>query len=264
MFGKSFFAFFFKLSLLLLLLFYSIFHCSKRAAGSLFLGSLQEWRRQSCRGEAAWEVRWGQKASAFPGKNLSLHISSCLGFNNVIASTWWEKGQKMGLSGGIPTPGFLNATRSSKVSLWSPVLEPFLSRGWTSGSYLDRWGRQQAKLAFGHTYTSQILVLAQDWTSRWFKLEQPRGCSNLSQLESLLGPVLPAKACWITAGPRKAPAHPCMAYTRGPGSRWHENVRASPSWCFRTALIPSCCCRKLVSGPRESVLMVFLVWFWGP
>lgn len=215
--------------------YYFIFCCLKRekiSARSVSLGSLQERSRQSCRGEAAWEVKWGQKASAVPGKNLSLCISSCLGFDSVIASTWREKGRKAGRSGGIPTLGFLNATRSPKVSLWSLVLEPSQNRVWTSGSYLDRWGREQANLAFSHTYTSQIPALAQDWTGRWFKLEQPRGCSNLSQLESLLGPVLPAKVCWITAGPRKAPAHPYMAYTRGPGSRWHENVRADPSLCF--------------------------------
>lgn len=145
-----------------------------------------------------------------------------------------------------------------------PLKHYSLNGVWASSSYWDRWGREQEKLALGHVYTSQILELAQDWTGRWFKLEQPRGCSNLSQLESLLGLVLPAKVCWITAGPWKPPAHPGMAYTRGPGSRWHENVRAVPSWCFRTALIPSDCCRKLVSGPREPVLMVFLVWFWRP
>lgn len=168
----------------------------------------------------------------------------------------------MGLNSGHSW--ILDVTRSSKVSVWRLIPGTSLNGVWTSSSYWDRSGRQQAKLSFVHVSTSQILELAQDWTGRWFKLKQPCGCSNLSQLESLLGLVLPAKVCWIIAGPWKPPAHHCMAFTRGPGSRWHENVRAGPSWCLRTTLIPSHCCRKLVCVPRKPVLMVFLVWLWRP
>lgn len=32
---------------------------------SLSLGSLQEWRHESCRGEAAWEVKEGRKRQLF-------------------------------------------------------------------------------------------------------------------------------------------------------------------------------------------------------
>lgn len=166
----------------------------------------------------------------------------------------------MGLNSGHSW--ILDTTRSSKVSLWRLTPETSRNGVWASSSYWDRWGRQQANLAFVHVSTSQILELAQDWTGRWFKLEQPQGCSKSRQLESLLGLVPPAKVYWIIAGPWKPPAHHCMAFRRGPGRRWHENVRAVPS--LRTALIPSHCCRKLVSGPRKPVLMVFLVWLWRP
>lgn len=170
----------------------------------------------------------------------------------------------MGLNSGHSW--ILDASRSSKVSLWHLIPGTSPNGVWTSRLLLGQMrmtaGRQN--LTFVHVPTSQILELAQDWTGRWFKLEQPQGCSNLSQLESLLGLVLPAKVCWIIVGPWKPPAYHCMAFTRGPGSRWHENVRTVPNWYLRTTLIPSHCCRKSVSGPRKPVLMVFLVWLWRP
>lgn len=60
----------------------------------LSLGSLREWRHESCNGEAAREVKRRQKAPAVPGNNLSLHISSCSGFNIVNGSTVMREGKE--------------------------------------------------------------------------------------------------------------------------------------------------------------------------
>ncbi|KAF4799400.1 hypothetical protein TURU_054728 [Turdus rufiventris] len=50
--------------------------------------------RSGGRGEAAWEVKRGQKASTVPGNNLSLHISSCSAFDVVNASAVMREEEK--------------------------------------------------------------------------------------------------------------------------------------------------------------------------
>lgn len=74
----------------------SIFHSLKeKTTLSLWSGLYLLFPyRSGGRGEAAWEVKRGQKASTVPGNNLSLHISSCSGFNVVNASAVMREGKE--------------------------------------------------------------------------------------------------------------------------------------------------------------------------